>query len=163
MTGRTGAFAATSPNTVALVATGLLVNNILYLFAMPRIGPAEANVIAYLWPILLVLILSRYHRVPIKSAQWLGILVAFAGSALAIGPTFALGFDPLGLALAFASGFAFPVYAAIRSFGSETQDVVGPSMGIIAVICMGLHLTFEPATILTPIQIVAIALIALRR
>lgn len=48
--GRTASFVATPLRTVLLVSVGLLVNNVLYLFAMPRIGPAEANVVAYLWP-----------------------------------------------------------------------------------------------------------------
>lgn len=157
--GRARAFFATPPCTLLLVATGLLVNNVLYLMAMPRIGPAEAQVISYLWPILLVLILSRLNHSPLALSQWLGIGAAFAGAALAIGPTFAGGFDPLGVMLAFASGLTFAVYAAIRSRGQERQDVVGPSMGLMAIMAMGLHVILEPAATLTVSQLLAIAAI----
>jgi drug/metabolite transporter (DMT)-like permease len=157
--GEARAFLATPPRTLAFVAAGLLVNNILYLMAMPRIGPAEANVISYLWPILLVLILSRMDRSQLRRIQWLGILTAFAGAALAIGPTFAGGFDLGGAALAFASGLAFAIYAAIRSRGQERADVIGPSMGVIAVLSMILHCAFEAPAALAPSQLVAIAAI----
>ena len=157
--GQIAAFVRTSPRTILLVTVGLLVNNVLYLMAMPRIGPAEANVIAYLWPILLVLILSAAHRSPLVVGQWGGILAAFVGAALAIGPTFARGFDLPGIALAFLSGLSFAIYAALRSRGQETHDVIGPSMGLIGVICLVLHATLEQPVTLTGAQCLAIAAI----
>ena len=160
-TGQRRAFLRTSPRTLLLVAGGLLTNNALYLLAMPRIGPAEANVISYLWPILLVLIVSRLDRSRLMRGQWLGIGAAFAGAALAIGPTFARGFDPVGVLLAFASGLTFAVYAAIRSRGREQHDVIGPSMGVMAVLAMGLHLAFETTPQLAWPQLLAIAAIGI--
>jgi drug/metabolite transporter (DMT)-like permease len=141
------------------VAGGLLTNNVLYLMAMPRIGPAEANVISYLWPILLVLIASRLDGSRITRGQWLGIGTAFAGAALAIGPTFAQGFDPLGVLLAFSSGLTFAVYAAVRSRGQEQHDVIGPSMGVMAILALALHLAFETTPQLAWPQLLAIAAI----
>jgi drug/metabolite transporter (DMT)-like permease len=149
----------TPPRTYLLIAGGLLTNNVLYLMAMPRIGPAEANVIAYLWPILLVLIASRMDRSRITRGQWLGIGAAFAGAALTIGPTFAKGFDPLGVLLAFSSGLTFAVYAAIRSRGQEQHDVIGPSMGLMAVLALGLHFAFETTPQLAWPQLLAIGAI----
>jgi drug/metabolite transporter (DMT)-like permease len=159
--GKVGAFVRTPPRTILLVAVGLLVNNILYLMAMPRIGPAEANVISYLWPILLVLIFSVMHRTPILPGQWGGILAAFVGAVLAIGPTFARGFDLPGIILAFMSGLTFAGYAAIRSRGQEPHDVIGPSMGLKALICAVLHFAFEEPTALTVPQCFAIAAIGI--
>lgn len=144
------------PKTLALVAFGPLTNSILYLMAMSRIGPAEANVIAYLWPILLLMIMSRLRRSPLDSSQLMGVLIASAGAALAIGPTFAKGFDLVGVALAFASGLVFAIYAAIRSHGRESQDVVGPAMGVMAILSMGLHFAFESSVALSQPQLLAI-------
>lgn len=141
------------------MAGGLLANNVLYLMAMARIGPAEANVISYLWPILLVLIASRTNRSRLNRGQWLGLGAAFVGAALAIGPTFAHGFDLLGVGLAFASGLIFAVYAAVRSRGQEQHDVIGPSMGFMAVLAMGLHLAFEITPHLDGSQLLVIAAI----
>ena len=156
-TGHGRAWRQTPLRTLLLVAGGLLTNNVLYLMAMPRIGPAEANVIAYLWPILLVLIASRMNGLRITRGQWLGIGAAFTGAALAIGPTFAQGFDPLGFLLAFTSGLTFAVYAAIRSRGQEQHDVIGPSMGLMAVLALGLHFAFETTPQLAWPQLLAIA------
>jgi len=48
LAGTAAGFVGIRPATMLFVATGLFANNLLYLLAMPRIGPAEANVIAYL-------------------------------------------------------------------------------------------------------------------
>lgn len=155
--GRHVAFLRTPPRTLALVALGLLTNNVLYLFAMPRVGPAEANVIAYLWPVMLVAILTCLRRERLGPVRLAGIALGFAGAACAIGPTFERGFDPAGALLAFLSGLTFAVYAAVRSRGREEHDVIGPSMGPLALLALGLHWVFETPVQLTPIQWLAIA------
>ncbi|TIW86812.1 MAG: hypothetical protein E5V52_05460 [Mesorhizobium sp.] len=124
---RTASFVATPFRTVLLVSVGLLVNNVLYLFAMPRIGPAEANVVAYLWPVMLVLIMARKRRER-------------------LGPS---------------SGLTFAIYAAVRSDGREAEDVIGPSMGILAVLALALHFGFEAPISLSPSQLLAIAAIGI--
>jgi drug/metabolite transporter (DMT)-like permease len=159
--GEVRAFVSTPPGTLAVVAVGLLTNNILYLLAMPRIGPAEANVIAYLWPIMLVAIMARVRRERLQAVHLSGIVLSFSGVALAIGPTFERGFDPAGALLALGSGLAFAVYAAIRSHGREAQDVIGPSMGLIAVLSLSAHLLVEAPARLASVQMLAIAGIGL--
>lgn len=155
--GKTADFFATSPRTLAIVTIGLLANNILYLLAIRRIGPAEANVISYLWPVLLVAIMARLRRQLLGRVQGLGIAGAFIGAAVAIGPAFDNGFDATGILLAFFSGLIFAIYAAVRSYGRETHDVVGPSMGLLAVLALGFHWAFEPSASLSLPQGLAIA------
>ena len=157
--GRARAFVQTPPRTLLLVAGGLLVNNVLYLMAMPRIGPAEANVVSYLWPILLVLIVARWTARGSRGASGSASAAAFAGASLAIGPTFARGVDGVGLLLAFGSGLTFAVYAAIRSRGRERHDVIGPAMGLMALLSLGLHLAVETTPPLGWTQLLAIAAI----
>ncbi len=155
--GKAAGFFATSLRTLAIVTIGLLANNILYLLAINRIGPAEANVISYLWPVLLVAIMARLRRQRLGRVQGLGIAVAFIGAAVAIGPAFENSFDAAGILLAFFSGLIFAIYAAVRSYGRETHDVVGPSMGLLAVLSLGLHWAFEPSASLSLPQGLAIA------
>ncbi|CAM5329484.1 hypothetical protein MAUB1S_05715 [Mycolicibacterium aubagnense] len=150
-------FFATSPRTLAIVTIGLLANNVLYLLAIRRIGPAEANVISYLWPVLLVAIMARFRRQRLGRVQGLGIAVAFIGAAVAIGPAFEKNFDVIGILLAFLSGLIFAIYAAIRSCGRETHDVVGPSMGLLAVLSLGFHCAIEPSASLSLSRWLAIA------
>ena len=154
---RTASFLATPFRSVLLVSVGLLVNNVLYLFAMPRIGPAEANVVAYLWPVMLVLIMAARRRERLGPWRLGGIALGFAGAVVAIGPSFALGFDLAGVVLAFLSGLTFAVYAAVRSHGREADDVIGPSMGLLAVLALVLHFGFEAPASLSSSQLLAIA------
>lgn len=155
--GRAVEYVRTPPRTLAFVALALLTNNALYLYAMPRVGPAEANVISYLWPVMLVVIMSYVRRERLKPLQFAGIVLGFAGAALAIGPTFERGLDPVGIALAFLSGLTFAIYAAIRTRGREAGDVIGPSMGLLAVLALSAHFAFEPEVDLNPTQWLAIA------
>jgi len=156
MRGEAEPFLRTPVGTLVLVAVSLLTNNVLYLMAMPRIGPAEANVVAYLWPVLLVAILSLLKRERLGVLRVAGIALGFLGAVLAIGPTFELGFDPTGVLLAFLSGLTFAVYAAIRSYARERNDVIGPSMGLVAVMALCAHVLFEDAASLSWVQWVAI-------
>lgn len=156
-TGQTAGFVSIKPVTLVFVATGLFANNILYLLAMPRIGPAEANVIAYLWPVMLVALGALAGRSRLGGAQVIGILIAFAGAAVVIGPKLGGSIDLVGLALAFASGLVFAVYALVRSFGREAHDVIGPSMGLIAVIALAGHFLVEAPAPLGVTQMLAIA------
>jgi len=149
-------FLCTRPKTLCLVAISLLANNVLYLMAMPKIGPAEANVVAYLWPVLLVAILSFIRREQLGLIRKIGITFGFLGAALAIGPTFERGFDFVGVLLAFSSGLTFAVYAAIRSYARDSHDVIGPSMGLLAVLALGAHYVFEEPANLSLAQLIAV-------
>lgn len=154
--GTLGAFAATPPRTLAVVGIGLFANNILYLMAMPRIGPAEANVVAYLWPVMLVGLGAWAAGRRLRAAEALGLGVAFLGAAVVIGPRFGAGLDVLGLALAFGSGLAFALYALIRSHGREAGDVIGPGLGVVALLSLAGHWAFEARAALTPSQWLAV-------
>ncbi|MDG4898385.1 hypothetical protein P9272_33170 [Mesorhizobium sp. WSM4976] len=123
---------------------------------LPRIGAAEANVIAFLWSILLILILSRHGDERLTNIQRLGIVIGFAGAVLAIGPTFGNGFDPGGTFLAFLGGLSFAIYSATRLHGEELHDVVGPSLGILALAASGLLLLIETRSSLEWVQWLAI-------
>lgn len=161
LAGQTTAFLSVRPATLVFVAAALFANNLLYLLAMPRIGPAEANVIAYLWPVILAGLGAVVGRSPLTMLQGLGIALAFAGAAVVIGPRLNGEPDLLGIGLAFASGLIFAIYALVRSYGQEAGDVIGPAMGLIAIVCLALHFLFEPAAVLTLTQVLAIAGIGL--
>ena len=154
-------FISVPARTLALVAVGLTANNALYLVAMPRIGPAEANAVAYLWPVMLVGLGALAHGTRLAAGRLAGLVVAFAGAATVIGPRFELGLDAVGLACAFGSGLAFALYALARSFGRETGDVIGPGLGVVALLSLGAHVAFEPAFAPSAVQWLAIAGIGL--
>jgi drug/metabolite transporter (DMT)-like permease len=63
--------------------------------------------------------------------------------------------------LAFLSGLTFAIYAAVRSEGREAEDVIGPSMGLLAVLALALHFGFETPAGLSTSQLLAIAAIGI--
>ena len=154
-------FASVPPRTLALVAAGLMSNNVLYLVAMPRLGPAEANVVAYLWPVMLVAFGALAHRTPLRARQVAGLIIGFAGAATVIGARFERGLDVIGLACAFGSGLAFALYALARSFGHERGDVIGPGLGVVAVLSLAGHVAFEAPFVPDAVQALAIVGIGL--
>ena len=153
------AFLRTPVRTLLVVTVGMTAHNVLFLRAVPRIGAAEANVLVYLWPILLVMLLSRVRRERIRRRQAVGILLSFIGAALAIGPSFALGIDRLGVVLAVLAGLAFAIMVAVRSTADEGHDVVGPAMGPIALLSFAGHVLFEPSTVPSSEQLLVAAAI----
>ncbi|MGR3434127.1 MAG: DMT family transporter [Shimia sp.] len=162
LTGRAGGFIAAPLGTILFVGVMLLANNVTYLMAMPRIGAAEANVVAYLWPVMLVALGSLLDGEAFGWRKAVGLALGFGGAVLVIGPSFGAGADPVGIALALASGLIFAVYAFIRSRAGEAGgDVIGPSLGVIAVLSLGLHMAFGAPTSLAPVQLAAIAGIGL--
>lgn len=145
------------PRAVAIVVFGLLGHNILFLHAVPRIGASEANVVAYLWPILVVVLSAWAFGERLQRMQWAGMALAFAGVTIAIGPSFAQGLDLVGIGLALLSGLAFAIMSTIRSRAKEIRDVIGPSMGVIAVVAIVAHLFFEEPAQLSMFQLLVIA------
>lgn len=72
------------------------------------------------------------------------------------GPSFAQGADLFGIGLALLSGLAFAIMSAIRSRGNETHDIIGPSMGVIAVVALLGHFLLEERVTLTIAQLLVI-------
>lgn len=159
--GEARAFFRTPPRAVAVVGLGLLANNVLFLHAVPRIGASEANVLVYLWPVMLVLISARERGERLGAVRLGGIAIAFTGVTVAIGPSFAAGADWIGIAAAALGGLAFAIMAAVRAHGREAHDVVGPSMGLVAVLALSAHALFEVPAVPTAGQAMTIAAIGI--
>lgn len=146
---------------VAIVTVGVVLNDFFYLTAISRIGAAEANVVHYLWPIFLCLIVALLVR---KLPSWLqvaGILVAFCGAVLAIAPAFKVDLDVKGVVFGLLGGLTFAIYSAVRSYGRENTDIVGPAMGVIAVVSLVGHVALEEPALPDIQQLVAIAAIGI--
>ena len=138
--------------TLLLGVCGLFGFHFLLFLALRRAPPVEANLVNYLWPLLIVLLtpllLPGWRLRPVHVAA---AAIGFAGAALAIGaapmtitPTVALGF-------AFAAGSAL-VWACyslltrrVAPFSSWAIGGFALASGVLALVC---HLLFEaPASI----------------
>ncbi len=150
--GQQACFVSVPPRTLVFVALGLMGNNAFYLAAIARIGPAEANVVHYLWPVFLVLLAALVHRRVPSLVQFLGVTCGFCGVALALSPQMGSGFDPTGVFLGACGALTFAIYSVVRSLAKVETDVVGPSLGLAGVSALLAHFVLEPAYWPTAVQ-----------
>ena len=151
-------FASVPFGTLAFVAIGLMGNNAFYLAAISRIGPAEANVVHYLWPVFLVVFASLIHRRAPTWLQVLGIACGFAGVAVALFPQMRGDLDLIGVILGMCGALTFAIYSVGRSIAQVETNVVGPSLGLAGIAALAAHFILEPSYWPTTSQWFAIVL-----
>jgi drug/metabolite transporter (DMT)-like permease len=110
------------PTGVYLFGTiGLFGYHLLYFSALRLAPPAEASLIAYLWPLFIVLMSGLLPGERLVFGHILGALLSFAGAALIVMRT-GTGFDPAhakGLGLAFLAALTWSTYSVVsRRFGA---------------------------------------------
>lgn len=147
--------------TLVFVAIGLMGNNAFYLAAIARIGPAEANVVHYLWPVFLVGLASALHRHIPTLLQTIGIACGFIGVAAALSPQMGDGLDLIGVLLGACGALTFAIYSVGRSIARVETNVVGPSLGLAGIAAIAAHLILEPAYWPTNGQWLAIVLMGI--
>ncbi len=131
---------------------GLFGYHALYFAALRRAPPAEASLIAYLWPLLIVLFSALLPGERLRARHVLGAALGFAG-AIALfagkvgGGVGAHALDPaiaLGYALALACAFVWSGYSVLsrRFKAAPTEAVAGFCLvtSALAAIC---HFAFE--------------------
>jgi drug/metabolite transporter (DMT)-like permease len=135
------------PQVWALGVGGLFGYHALFFLALRLAPPAEAQLVNYLWPILIVLLSALLPGEHLRPHHVAGALIALAGTVLlfaARGATFAQDYLP-GFAAALVAAFTWAVYSvASRRFAAVPTDaVVGFCLAtsVLAAIC---HALFEP-------------------
>jgi drug/metabolite transporter (DMT)-like permease len=143
---------AVSWRVYAFGTIGLFGYHFLYFTAF-RIAPAaETGLIAYLWPLFIVLFSGLLPGERLTARHVLGALIAFAGAALIVlgggqgGATSALGF-----ALAFACALTWAAYSVLsRRLGAVPTESVTVYCLATAALSVAAHLALEetvwPAT-----------------
>src|SRR5690242_20235396 len=106
---------------------GLFGYHALYFAALQLAPPAEANLVNYLWPLLIVLLSAPLAGERLGWPHLVGALLGFAGVVLlAFGR--GLGFTPayaLGYVLALGCAFAWSLYSVLsRRFGETPTDAI---------------------------------------
>jgi drug/metabolite transporter (DMT)-like permease len=125
---------------------GLFGYHALYFSALGLAPAAEASLIAYLWPLLIVLMSGLLPGETLQPGHMIGAMMGFAGAALVIsgGDT---GFDPTALGgylLAGGCAFMWSSYSILsRSFGTVPTVSVAVFCLASAVLSLPLHLAFE--------------------
>ena len=131
---------------------GLFGYHALYFAALNRAPPAEASLIAYLWPLLIVLFSALLPGERLRTRHLVGAALGFAGAATlfagkAGGFSFA-AIDPRvlsGYALALACAFVWSSYSVLsrRLKAAPTEAVAGFCLATAALAAL-CHFAFEP-------------------
>ena len=133
---------------------GLFGYHALY-FAALRLAPAaQANLLNYCWPLLIVLLSAVLLGLPLRAGHWAGLALGVAGCGLLLsGAAEFTPADGLGYALALGSALVWALYSvASRWFLSVPTGALAGFCVATAVLAAVCHLVFETPT---PIQTVA--------
>jgi len=144
---------------------GLFGYHFFYFLALGNAPPADASLIAYLWPLLIVLFSALLPGERLRWFHVAGALCGFAGAGLLVTDGGELAFDnryALGYLAAAACALIWSSYSVLnRSFKHVPTDVVGGFCGAVAVLGAVCHLTFERTVMPLPGQWWAIAALGL--
>lgn len=148
---------------------GLFGYHALYFAALQTAPPAEANLVNYLWPLLIVLLSAplapKNEKATLGWPHLLGALLGFAGVALLAlgrGVSFESGYL-LGYMLALGCAFAWSLYSVLsRRFGETPTDAVASFCAVTSLLSLLCHLLFErtawPATPAAWLAVLALGL-----
>lgn len=130
----------------AFGTVGLFGYHALYFTAFRLAPAAETGLIAYLWPLFIVLLSGLLPGETLRPAHILGAAVAFCGAALIV-----LGRDPggqanpLGLMLAFGCALTWAAYSVLsRRLGDVPTESVTVYCLATAALSLIAHLALEP-------------------
>lgn len=128
---------------------GLFLYHLFYFVALDNAPAVEASLIAYLWPLLIVLF-SAF--LPGETLYWqhvAGALIGMGGAGLLIlARDGGNGAEPagniIGYGAALACAFTWSIYSVLsRRFGSAPTDLVGAFCGVTALLGFLCHLMAE--------------------
>ncbi len=133
----------------ALGTIGLFGYHALYFAALRNAPPAQAGLIAYLWPLLIVLFSGLLPGESLRPGHLIGALAGFAGAALIIlgGKGGFAAEHMTGYALAVACALTWSGYSVLsRRFGTVPTAAVALFCVVTAVLSAVLHLLLEETT-----------------
>lgn len=125
---------------------GLFAYHALYFAALQNAPAAQASLIAYLWPLLIVVCSALLPGEKLGWHHIMGALLGFAGTAFIIGGNaFSLQSDAsFGYGLAFLAAFTWTAYSLLsrRAGNVPTQSVIA-YCAIATLLAIITHLVFE--------------------
>ena len=128
---------------------GLFGYHFFYFMALKNAPPVEAGLIAYMWPLAIVVCSALLPGEALRWYHVVGALAGLVGTVILVlgGSEDGIGFDArytLGYAMAVMCAVTWTSYSLIsRRFGSVPTDIVGGFCGASAVLSVICHLAFE--------------------
>lgn len=128
---------------------GLFLYHLFYFVALDNAPAVEASLIAYLWPLLIVLFSALLPGEKLYWQHVAGALIGMAGAGLLIlardsGDSSEPAGNVLGYGAALACAFTWSIYSVLsRRFGSAPTELVGAFCGVTALLGFLCHLMVE--------------------
>ncbi|MFT3898493.1 MAG: EamA family transporter [Thermomonas sp.] len=160
--GREGLRAMRAPTAALALGTFALFGyHALYFFSLKHAPPVEANLINYLWPLLIVLFAGLLPGVRLRAGNIVGALLGLAAAALLVTGGRGLSVDPAyapGYLAAFGAAVTWGGYSVLnRRFASVDSAAIVPACIGVALLGIVMHLLFEPSTPIAPAQWLVLA------
>jgi drug/metabolite transporter (DMT)-like permease len=131
----------------ALGIGGLFGYHFFYFMALRNAPAVEASLIAYLWPLLIVIFSALLPGERLRWFHLAGALAGFVGAVLLVTKGQSLSFERqylLGYLAAMVCALTWSSYSVLsRYFGSIPTDAVGGFCGATALLALLCHLLFE--------------------
>lgn len=146
---RRGAIKALRPSPLAWAVGvgGLFGYHALYFLALRLAPPAEAGLLNYLWPLLIVLFSSLLPGERLRWHHLLGALLGLVGTVLLLSGNASVRFQRdhlLGLAAAFVAAFIWASYSVMsRKLRAVPTDAVAAFCAATALLAALVHLSVE--------------------
>jgi len=126
---------------------GLFGYHFAYFMALRNAPPVDAGLIAYLWPLLIVLMAALLPGERLRAHQLAGALAGFAGAALLVTRGRSLSLDAQylpGYTFALACALIWSSYSVLsRRAGAIPTSAVGAFCAATSVLAVACHLVFE--------------------
>jgi drug/metabolite transporter (DMT)-like permease len=126
---------------------GLFGYHALYFLALRLAPPAEAGLLNYLWPLLIVLFSSLLPGERLKAHHVVGALLGLAGTVLLFSGSTSAQFEPgqvAGLLAAFVAAFVWASYSVMsRKLKAVPTDAVAGFCLATALLATAVHLAAE--------------------
>jgi drug/metabolite transporter (DMT)-like permease len=125
---------------------GIFGYHFFYFTALSNAPAAQASLIAYLWPLLIVVFSGLLPGERLRAGHLVGSVIAFGGTALVLmGPqTESAAGAAAGYAAALACAFIWSTYSvASRRLGEAPTETVTVFCAVSAVLAAGAHLVLE--------------------
>ena len=145
----------------ALGVTGLFGYHFFYFIALQNAPAVEASLIAYLWPLFIVLFSALLPGEQLRWFHCVGAIASFIGVGLLVTKGEALALDVrymFGYFAAFLCAIIWSSYSVLsRRYGHVSTNAVGGFCGATALLSWCCHFLFEPTVMPTVSQWLAIA------
>lgn len=155
--GGPGASALKQPWAAGVLCIGaLFAYHALYFVALKRAPAVEANLINYLWPLLIVVFAAMSGGTRVRAGQWAGTALGLAAAVLLVTRGQSLQVDPAhapGYAAALGAAVIWALYSVLnRRFEAVPSAAMAGSCLVVGILGGVAHLMFETTVAPTAAQ-----------